>query len=81
MLENGYFLSSEYLEVNGFKEPVLIKKAEGLGLLLPSSNFTVYDVEQHVGEFDCCFLCVSWVCNIFYATELILSYFYYKECV
>ena len=42
--------------MNGFTKPVLIKKVEGLGLLLPSSNFTVYDVEQNVGEFVVSFL-------------------------
>eukprot|EP00794_Sanderia_malayensis_P006232 gene6232-6948_t len=49
-LENGYSITSEYLEKNGFNKPILVKKAEGLGLALPPSNFSVFDVEQHVGS-------------------------------
>ena len=49
VFENGYFLTHNYFETNGFKQPVLVEKSEGLNIVVPPENFTVYDVEQHVG--------------------------------
>ena len=36
---------------NGFSYPIVIKEKTGLGMRLPSKNFTVNDVRQCVGEF------------------------------
>lgn len=50
VLENGYFMTVQFLETNGFKDPILVQKSEGLDLVVPPKNFTVFDVEQHVGN-------------------------------
>lgn len=51
VLENGHLFNIELVEKSGFKEPVLVQSSEGLDIVVPPSNFTVYDVEQHVGMF------------------------------
>ncbi|GIY20312.1 hypothetical protein CDAR_206162 [Caerostris darwini] len=40
----------KYLQENGFVKPVLFKDKAGLGMRMPSANFTVNDVRQCVGS-------------------------------
>ncbi|XP_041035518.1 histone lysine demethylase PHF8 isoform X2 [Carcharodon carcharias] len=46
----GYQLTVEYLEENSFSVPILVAKKDGLGMTVPSSSFTVNDVERCVGS-------------------------------
>uniref|UniRef100_A0A8C0FTK7 Lysine-specific demethylase PHF2 n=1 Tax=Bubo bubo TaxID=30461 RepID=A0A8C0FTK7_BUBBB len=45
----GSQLTTEYLEENGFVEPILVPKKDGLGLSVPAPTFYVSDVENYVG--------------------------------
>ncbi|NWT01589.1 PHF2 demethylase, partial [Mionectes macconnelli] len=45
----GSQLTPEYLEENGFAEPILVPKKDGLGLAVPAPTFYVSDVENYVG--------------------------------
>lgn len=45
----GSQLTVDYLEENGFTEPILIPKKDGLGLSVPAPTFYVSDVENYVG--------------------------------
>ncbi|KFV67443.1 Lysine-specific demethylase PHF2, partial [Dryobates pubescens] len=45
----GSQLTTEYLEENGFAEPILVPKKDGLGLAVPAPTFYVSDVENYVG--------------------------------
>ena len=47
---NGEPLTMSYFEENGFTVPILVDNKEGLGLKVPPPNFTIQDVESHVGE-------------------------------
>lgn len=46
----GHQLDLEYIENNGFSNPILIKDPAGLDLKVPPSHFTVDDVELAVGK-------------------------------
>ncbi|XP_062842260.1 lysine-specific demethylase phf2 [Trichomycterus rosablanca] len=46
---SGSQLTLDYLEENGFNEPILIQKKDGLGMTMPSPTFYVSDVENYVG--------------------------------
>ncbi|XP_048475784.1 histone lysine demethylase PHF8, partial [Rhincodon typus] len=46
----GYQLTVEYLEENSFSVPILVARKDGLGMTVPSSSFTVNDVERFVGS-------------------------------
>ncbi|KAK7907402.1 hypothetical protein WMY93_016014 [Mugilogobius chulae] len=39
----------DYLEENGFNEPILVQKKDGLGMSMPASTFYISDVENYVG--------------------------------
>ncbi|XP_043943217.1 lysine-specific demethylase 7A [Protopterus annectens] len=45
----GCQLTQKYLEKNGFDAPIMVPKLDGLGLVLPPSEFSVRDVESYVG--------------------------------
>ncbi|BES92321.1 jmjC domain-containing histone demethylation protein [Nesidiocoris tenuis] len=47
---NGSDLTITYLQRHGFSTPLLFKEKTGLGLHVPSSNFTVNDVRTCVGS-------------------------------
>lgn len=47
---SGNQLTLDYLEENGFNEPILIQKKEGLGMTMPAPTFYVSDVENYVGK-------------------------------
>ena len=46
----GDQLTSSYLDTHGFSTPIMVQHCDGLGLQVPSSNFTIAEVEKHVGE-------------------------------
>ncbi|XP_035388208.1 lysine-specific demethylase 7B [Electrophorus electricus] len=45
----GSQVTQRYLERHGFRYPIGVAHAEGLGLRLPPSHFSVKDVERYVG--------------------------------
>ena len=47
---HGSQLTTQYFEKHGFTHPVMIKKKDGLGIKVPSSDFQVSDVEKYVGK-------------------------------
>lgn len=47
---SGSQLTMDYLEENGFNEPILAQKKEGLGMSMPAPTFYISDVENYVGE-------------------------------
>lgn len=47
---HGSDISVSYLQKNGFTTPLLFKEKLGLGLRVPTSNFTVNDVRMCVGS-------------------------------
>lgn len=47
---SGAQLTVEHLEQDGFSEPILAQKKEGLGLAMPPPTFYISDVENYVGE-------------------------------
>ncbi|CAK1590382.1 unnamed protein product [Parnassius mnemosyne] len=47
---HGTDLTVSYLQKNGFTTPLLFKEKTGLGLRVPTSNFTVNDVRMCVGS-------------------------------
>ena len=49
---SGSQLSMEYLEENGFNEPIMVQKKDGLGMSMPAPTFYISDVENYVGK-DC----------------------------
>uniref|UniRef100_A0A672I190 Lysine-specific demethylase PHF2 n=1 Tax=Salarias fasciatus TaxID=181472 RepID=A0A672I190_SALFA len=46
---SGSQLCMDYLEENGFNEPILVQKKEGLGVAMPAPTFYISDVENYVG--------------------------------
>ncbi|TSS60383.1 Lysine-specific demethylase 7B [Bagarius yarrelli] len=46
---HGSQVTQRYLERHGFRYPIAVSEKEGLGLQLPSSDFSVKDVERYVG--------------------------------
>lgn len=46
----GEDFSLKYLQEHGFEVPIVFKEKSGLGMRMPSSNFTVNDVRQCVGS-------------------------------
>ncbi|CAN9512187.1 unnamed protein product [Ophioblennius macclurei] len=46
---SGSQLCMDYLEENGFNEPILVQKKEGLGVSMPAPTFYISDVENYVG--------------------------------
>ena len=49
--KRGYEVTPEFLEEIGFKVPVLVDCKDGLDLTVPPPNFTIQDVENHVGKY------------------------------
>lgn len=47
----GSQLTMDYLEENGFNEPVMVLKKDGLGLSMPAPTFYISDVENYVGMY------------------------------
>lgn len=47
---SGGQLTMDYLEENGFNEPILAQKKEGLGMSMPAPTFYISDVENYVGK-------------------------------
>lgn len=47
---SGVQLTVDHLEQDGFSEPILAQKKEGLGMSMPAPTFYISDVENYVGE-------------------------------
>ncbi|KAJ1523891.1 hypothetical protein ONE63_010445 [Megalurothrips usitatus] len=47
---NGKDFNIQYLQRNGFSTPLLFKEKSGLGIVVPSKNFTINDVRTCVGS-------------------------------
>ncbi|XP_025153325.1 histone lysine demethylase PHF8 isoform X2 [Harpegnathos saltator] len=45
----GHQLTLQYLQTNGFENPIIIDGKEGLDMTLPPSNFSVANVENYIG--------------------------------
>ncbi|XP_032681112.1 lysine-specific demethylase 7A-like isoform X2 [Odontomachus brunneus] len=45
----GQQLSLQYLQTNGFENPIIVDGKESLDMTLPPSNFSVLDVENYIG--------------------------------
>ena len=59
VLENGSEICGDYFNDNGFNKPIVIKEKTGLGVKVPPSNFTIYDVEQKVGKYQVFLVCFA----------------------
>uniref|UniRef100_A0A8C7Z8L8 Lysine-specific demethylase PHF2 n=1 Tax=Oryzias sinensis TaxID=183150 RepID=A0A8C7Z8L8_9TELE len=46
---SGCQLTLEFLEENGFDQPILVQKKDGLGMSMPAPTFYISDVENYVG--------------------------------
>uniref|UniRef100_A0A7N8WUJ6 Lysine-specific demethylase PHF2 n=1 Tax=Mastacembelus armatus TaxID=205130 RepID=A0A7N8WUJ6_9TELE len=46
---SGSQLTMDYLEENGFNEPILVPKKDGLAMSMPAPTFYISDVENNVG--------------------------------
>ncbi|KAM4581713.1 lysine-specific demethylase phf2 isoform 1-T1 [Fundulus diaphanus] len=46
---SGSQLTMDYLEENGFNEPIMVQKKDGLGISMPAPTFYISDVENYVG--------------------------------
>ncbi|CAB4010287.1 lysine-specific demethylase 2A-like, partial [Paramuricea clavata] len=49
-LANGNDVNLKYIQEHGFDSPFLFESSEGLGMRMPSSEFTVDDVKNYVGS-------------------------------
>ena len=49
-LPDGHELNADFLQEQGFQNPILISEKSGLGIIVPPSNFSIFDVEQNVGS-------------------------------
>lgn len=47
----GQQLTLQYLQTHGFEVPVIIDGKDGLDMIVPPANFSVYDVESYIGKF------------------------------
>ena len=47
---HGAELTTSYFDKHGFDSPIMVDVSEGLGLKVPSPDFSVSDVERCVGE-------------------------------
>lgn len=47
---SGIQLTVDYLEQDGFSEPILAQKKDGLGMSMPAPTFYISDVENYVGK-------------------------------
>ncbi|KAL0113587.1 hypothetical protein PUN28_012621 [Cardiocondyla obscurior] len=45
----GHQLTFQYLQINGFENPIIIDGKDGLDMVVPLSNFSVIDVENYIG--------------------------------
>lgn len=45
----GQQLTIQYLQNNNFDTPIIVDGKEGLEMIVPPSNFSVYDVESYIG--------------------------------
>lgn len=48
----GSDLTLSYFEENGFEVPILVENKEGLDIKVPPCNFSIQDIENHVGMYE-----------------------------
>ena len=48
----GQQLTVQYLQTNGFDIPVIVDSKDGLDMIVPPPNFSLYDVESYIGNID-----------------------------
>jgi hypothetical protein len=48
----GEELTVEYLNKHGLVQPIIVEEKDGLGIVVPDDNFTILDVEKHVGMYS-----------------------------
>lgn len=70
----GNQLTMDYLEENGFNEPILVLKKDGLGMSMPAPTFYVSDVENYVGMATASRLRTSEFFSLFLHLNLYLIY-------
>jgi len=63
----GFELTEDYLVQNGFRRPLMVRCKDGLDLRVPDENFSIHDVEEHVGM-------SRLVCNCFYCMAIRLMW-------
>lgn len=56
---HGGEMTPSYFRENGFSIPILVEKKDGLGLIVPPSNFRIQDVENNVGRYKYMILQIS----------------------
>lgn len=67
---SGCQLTMDFLEENGFDQPILVQKKDGLGMSMPAPTFYISDVENYVGKllkmpfFQLLFFNTFWVVNL-----------------
>ncbi|KAJ1972581.1 JmjC domain-containing histone demethylation protein 1 [Dimargaris verticillata] len=49
VFETGQFLTATWLETHGLDEPILVRKPQGLGLVMPSPDLSVDEIAQLIG--------------------------------
>ncbi|XP_037534468.1 lysine-specific demethylase phf2 [Nematolebias whitei] len=49
---SGSQLTMDYLEENGFNDPILVQKKDGLCMSMPAPTFYISDVENYIGPDD-----------------------------
>ncbi|XP_060515940.1 histone lysine demethylase PHF8-like [Cylas formicarius] len=46
----GYELTKQFLEFNGFNNPIIVDDREGLDMVMPPENFSYVDVQRLIGD-------------------------------
>ncbi|XP_016841156.1 lysine-specific demethylase phf2 isoform X1 [Nasonia vitripennis] len=45
----GQQLTMQYLQTNGFDIPIIVDSKDGLDMIVPPPNFSLYDIENYIG--------------------------------
>lgn len=45
----GQQLTMQYLQTNGFDVPIVVDTKDGLDMVVPPPNFSLYDVQNYIG--------------------------------
>ena len=46
----GQQLTMQYLQTNGFEIPIIVDSKDGLDMIVPPPNFSLYDIESYIGN-------------------------------
>ena len=66
-------MTMDWFNDKGFNTPLLVDESEGLGLVVPPSDFTVADVEQYVGKYNIRVHCCVYLVRIVFAKKTLDS--------